>query len=176
MKKRIIVLSVLISTGASVWLFARPRGPESFGTPNGRPALTGLNKAFPADSRNVFEQSDRFILYSIESRPTPNQANTFHGYPIVGQTEIKDEKIKSDLVAHFYDGMAAESIAKGCFSPHHAIRAMKGQKTVDLVICFSCSGVHIYYGEERSRTHVAQEPERFYNAVLATVGVPRSKH
>lgn len=176
MQKNIVVLSALVAIGASIWLFARTRGPESFATPTRRPPIAELNKAFPADSRKVFEQSDRFILYSIKSMRAPNQTNTFHGYPIIGQSEIKDTKIKADLVAHFYDGMAGDIMAAGCFNPHHAIRAMKGQKTVDLVICFSCSGVEIHYGQQEGRTNVAREPERFYDAVLADAGVPRSKY
>jgi hypothetical protein len=108
--------------------------------------------------------------------PDSSRADTFHRYAIVGQTEIKDKKTKSDLVAHFYNGMAGESLSACCFNPHHAIRATKGQKTVDLVICFSCSGVEIYYGQAQGRAQVSQEPERFYNAVLAGAGVARGKY
>jgi hypothetical protein len=180
MKKRMVVLSVLVATGASVWMFTRPRTSASFKTPTLKPSVAELNKAFPADSRKVFEQSDNFILYSIEPRPLSplqKQANTFQGYPIVRKIEITDQKTRADLVAHFYSGMAdqiALGYASGCFNPHHAIRATKGQKTVDLVICFLCSNVRVHYGELNSHTGVTREPESFYDAILREAGVPRS--
>jgi hypothetical protein len=124
----------------------------------------------------VFEQSDRFILYSIDSFRRPDLKTTFHEYPIVGQVEIKDSKLRRDLIAHLYDGMAGFALAAGCFNPHHAIRAIKGNRTVDLVICFSCSGVDIYYGKLKGHTNVAAIPRKFYDSVLTDAGVPLSTH
>ena len=124
----------------------------------------------------MFEQSDRFILYSIDSFRMPDVKTTFHEYPIVGQVEIQDSKIRSKLIAYLYDGMAGFALAAACFNPHHAIRAIKGNKTIDLVICFTCSGVDIYYGKLEGHANVAPEPRRFYDSVLTDAGVPLSTH
>jgi hypothetical protein len=89
-------------------------------------------------------------------------------------TEIKNKKIKNALVAHFYEGIAGEAHPAGCFEPHHAIRAIRGKKIVDIVICFGCSGVLIYYGKLRSETYTTHIPQRFFNAVLDEAGVPNN--
>ena len=135
MQKKIIVLLCLAVAVISTYWFFKPRGPESFATPAQRPSEAELNKAFPADSRQVFENSDSLTLYSIESMPD-GRVNSFHGYPIVGETLITEPKEKSDLIAHFYNGMQGEIMHAACFNPHHAIRAIKGDKTLDLVIFF----------------------------------------
>ncbi len=88
MKKRIATLSVLAGVGAVTFLFVKSQGLK---TPSEK-VEAQLRKAFPGDSRSVFEQSEEFTVYSIHSRPGPNQKGTFHGYPIVGQTEIEDKK------------------------------------------------------------------------------------
>lgn len=175
--KKLIVSCLLLVTVFCAWLIYKPRGislrAEEFVTPTRKPSLQKMKWAFPKDSRNVLENSDRMILYSIESMQSGEKG--FHGYPIVGQTEIKSRKIKSDLVAHFYDGMEDEIFAAGCFQPHHAIRAIKGKKVVDMVICFGCSGVEITYGALEGRTHVSSTPQKFYDAVLTEAGVPLRK-
>src|SRR4028119_936959 len=106
MKKTIIIFAILGTMGASIWLFTRQPSPSSFATPALKPPVAELNKVFPTDSRSVLEQSDQFILYSIKSHMTQDQMSTFHYYPIVGKTEIKDKKLKSDLIAHLYAGIA----------------------------------------------------------------------
>jgi len=172
MKKPLVAFLLIAAIGTSALLY---RKTQTFQTPDRKPSEAELAKAFPGDSRVVFEQSDQFILYSIKPHTAPNRTGTFHDYPIVGQMQIKDKKIKADLIAHFYDGMADENImSAACFNPHHAIRAMRGKKVVDLVICFSCSGVQIYYAEEMGRTNVSETPERFFNHVLTNANIPLS--
>ncbi len=81
--------------------------------------------------------------------------------------------MRADLITRFYDGIEKQEVfAACCFSPHHALRAVRGNKTVDLVICFSCSGVQIHYGKEEGRTHVGKSPQRFFDHVLTSAGVP----
>jgi hypothetical protein len=182
MKKRTIVLSLVAATGTCFWIFTK-LSPSAHKTPTHRPPTAELNQAFPSDSRKVLEQSDRFILYSIEPDPEGAPNKTLEDYAIVGQTEITDKKVRSDLIAHFYAGMADQLAAGGraaCFYPHHAIRAVKGKKTVDLIISFMCLSARVDYGKGKGKLHgyagVSEAPKRFYDAVLENAGVPSSKN
>lgn len=146
-----------------------------FYTPTRRPSGEALNKAFPADSRDVLEHSDQFILYSIEPYLIIDEKGTFHGYHIFGQTQIADQKERAKLIAYLYDGLTDEHIfMAGCFTPHHAIRAIRGKKIVDLVICFSCSGIDIYYGQQQGHTNVGNAPQPYFDSVLTNAAVPLS--
>lgn len=182
MNKRLIVALAIITGSLGALWFARARynSPKShvawnLTLPTRRPSPTDLAAAFPANSDLVFEHSDRLILYSIkpEGGTTPGlKQQLFHGYPIVGQTEIKDKKISAALVAHFYDGLADKQPEAGCFMPRHAIKAIKGQRQVDLVICFGCGGVDIYSGKQSGHMTVNDRPLSFFNAVLNDANVP----
>ena len=170
----VVILTMIVIGG---WFALQPRQSflpvEDFKTPTRKPNFTKLKRVFPKDSKSVWENSDRMILYSLD--PNGFVKKGFHRYAIIGQTEIKSRKVRADLVAHFYDGMEEKIYPAGCFEPHHAIRAIKENKTVDLLICFACSGVEIYYGELYSKTHVAKTPQAFYDAVLTEAGVPLRK-
>ena len=168
MKKRLLFALGLCAVAIFVFLQTRPKPIEP---PTQRPTEAELKQLFPADSRAVFEGADRMILYSIETLPDGG-VNTFHDYPIVGQTEIADVKTRRALVAHIYHGIATHRDAAGCFDPRHAIRASKGDKTVDLVICFSCSGIEVHYGKEIGRGNTSETPQNFYDSVLEKAGVP----
>jgi len=65
-----------------------------------------------------------------------------------------------------------------CFDPRHGIRATAKGKTVDLVICFECNWVYVYYDNDENRQHVAvttREPQAVLDKTLKDAGVPLPK-
>ena len=173
MKKRLFFAFGLCAVAAIVFWRTRPPYIEP---PTQRPTEAELKQLFPADSRAVFENADRMTLYSIDHYPKPNQANTFHYYPIIGKTEIADVKTRRALVAHLYNGIAkSDGVSAACFNPRHAIRASKGGKTVDIVICFGCQNLQVHYQKSLSYAPITRAPQNFYNSVLQEAGVPLAK-
>jgi hypothetical protein len=58
-----------------------------------------------------------------------------------------------------------------CFDPRHAIRASIGAETVDLVICFDCSMIHVYSPDKTLvNTNATAQPA--LDAALKQAGVP----
>ena len=59
-------------------------------------------------------------------------------------------------------------IGAGCFQPRHGIRLVKGDKTVDLAICFECYSTTIYGGEDKKKPYflVTRSPQPTFDAVL----------
>ena len=65
-----------------------------------------------------------------------------------------------------------------CFDPRHGIRATAAGKTVDLVICFECSWVYSYFGDEKGVQGVTTgTPQATFDKILkdAKVTLPKAK-
>lgn len=172
MRKNIIVSLCLAITVISTYWFFKPRVLESFDIPQNKPSDAELSKAFPGDSRNILENSETFTLYSIDPYPGREGPNRFQDYAVIGQTTIQDPEIKRNLIAYLYSGMADANLHAACFNPHHAIRATKGNKIVDMLICFSCSGIEIYYGQAKGQTFTSNAPRAYFDSVLKKYNVP----
>ncbi len=96
------------------------------------PTASQIAAAFPDDTREIFERSDKFILLSLDPLSLPNtnapKRSEFHGWYILGQTQISNPKTQSKLRRAYYDGLVDTSGAAACFSPRHGIRAVKMEK------------------------------------------------
>jgi hypothetical protein len=72
--------------------------------------------------------------------------------------------------------MAESKGGAKCFLPRHGIRVTADGKTIDLVICFECSWIYIYYGD-KDGPHVTTSggPQPAFDKVLKDNGVPLPK-
>jgi hypothetical protein len=135
-----------------------------------------IHAAIPMDEQQLLGQSQRFILYSLHPHPMELDAHelqtkpTFHGYLILGQTQINNPTTKSDLLAALYDGLGKGDFL-GCFNPRHGIRAVRGNKTVDLVVCFQCLQIEIYDERGKRTVTVSSSPKTIFNRVLSEAHV-----
>jgi hypothetical protein len=133
------------------------------------------------ETRAILDKSEKLILISIEPDPVVRDAKTrtkgnFHNYPVLGQTEIKDEKRKGQLLSALY-GAAHEyrGLLPGCFIPRHGIIAVAGTNRVELLICFECQIVHEFVNSNESRCLIHDSPREIFNSTLAEAGVPLAK-
>jgi len=183
MKKLAIGLSVCALLAGGVFLYVAYR---LLFQPLRTPTAQQFQTAFPNDTRAVFENSDRFVLLSLDPElggmPTKlSKQNEFHGFRILGQTTLTDPEIRDEIRRAYYDGIAdTTGWRKACFSPRHGIRATSKNETLDLVICFSCSNVRIYPdaaddGEKEYWSHIGESPRATFDRVLAEHGVPLDK-
>jgi hypothetical protein len=102
---------------------------------------------FPDGSSEILDRADRITLYELDptQRGKVTSGPTFWEYPVVREKELTDPGERAELVRILYRGMAEQKVGARCFVPHHALRAVRGGKTLDLVLCFTCQWVHIHH-------------------------------
>ena len=163
MKKAVGIIIALVSICGTVLLAAH-------GSANRKPTPEQLSKAFPNDSYEVFTKSQQVTLYSLEPEKRIAGKELFHGYSVLGKTEVSNRKLQSELKSSLVKAMAGADGA-ACFTPRHGLRLTSGDKTVDIVICFECGTTVTYYGEAKGEGDVFDTPARLYNRVLRDAGV-----
>lgn len=156
----LVVLAVVLVVAS--W---RSRREPTFKTPSS----AQLKRFFPANTRNVFERSTTWTLFSIEPREREESKDAFHGHKILRQMAVKDAATRARLQKALYGAVANSGDVASCFNPHHGLRATLENQTVDLVVCFSCGTSYFYIGEKRLPTAVAfdsRDSEKVWNRVL----------
>lgn len=133
--------------------------------------------------RSVLEQSDEFTLLSLNPYEMGPNAHIggqkFHNHRILGQTKITNPRLKAQLVDTLFRGMSENSGRGACFKPRQGIRARRGWRTVEVVICFECG--HVYFSDWRGRSNsvgISDSPRALFDATLraARVRVAASTH
>ncbi len=140
------------------------------------PTAAQISAALPGDAREIFEHSEKFVLFSLDplSLPNPNEPkkSEFYRYYILGQTQISDPETLTKIRRAYYDGLVDTSGAAACFSPRHGIRAMKNGETLDLVICFHCHFVEVHLNDKNlGFKKVSAEPQDVFNEILTAANV-----
>jgi hypothetical protein len=107
-------------------------------------------KKFPDQAREVLDKAEQLELLGIDDQPKGKKEDpgkgdkTFHGYPVLRRTVVKDQAARKQLLDALYKGIAEAKGTAKCFEPHHGVRATHQGKTVDLVICFKCDQMIVY--------------------------------
>jgi len=193
--------AAIVCVALGAWLIAfavfnRRQTPHE-DSPYEHPALSKATRA-------ILNNSEKFILLSIDPTPPPMQrdldsalkkdkddlattaetgktnVNRFHDYPILGQTEIKDPKRKSELLSALYGSASRNRNGlPGCFEPRHGIIANRGTNWVELVICFECEQVAEYTDAGNSWSLMTKKESKktrdLFNQTLQEAAVPLAK-
>ncbi len=172
-KLSLLVLCLVVGgLGTFAWLQSKPTPPPL------KPTAAQLTTAFPEDSRSLFRESERFILYRLTGSAFQIEGGddvAFNGYEIVGKTVIRDKATQQKLINAYEEGLADTNFSAACFYPRHGIRVEKGKQQLDLVICFSCSLVQVLFKKHKPYVHIGKQPEATFDAVLAEMGVPETE-
>ena len=159
--RSLVVLALVLVAGV-LWSRREPTFDQ--------PTAAQLQRFFAADTRNVFEKSATWTLFSIEPRPRFETKNSFRGHKILKQIVVSDAKTRARLQTALYGAIAdSDGTVASCFNPHHALRATYKNQTVDLILCFSCGTSYFYVGEKRLSTYVAvgsRNTEKIWDRVL----------
>lgn len=114
------------------------------------PTPAQLQKVFPGNSREIFEQPDKFTLYSLNPYPheeEPGKTKTlplFHNFVVLGQVPVTDARQQQTIRNVLYDGIPIKTAMGLCFEPRHGFRAVKAKHTVDVVVCFACHQMQVF--------------------------------
>lgn len=152
----------------------------------------------PAPVKEIWDAAETWTLYSLapeQKVPAPDAARgkkrttkkttkkrdveaPFHGFVVLGKTSLKkDAEGVGALKDALYAAIEKSGKPARCFIPHHGIRAVSGEKTLDLVICFTCSYLDLYVNGERfgERLVIAKDPFPAYDKALEGAQVPLGK-
>lgn len=94
----------------------------------------------------ILEQATSLDVIALNPNGVVDEAETFHGYGVLGRATIRDVSDIEALAAAFVSGRRQGSddlIA--CFDPRHGIHVPRGEQGLDLVICFECKQGYLYY-------------------------------
>jgi hypothetical protein len=113
------------------------------------PGFDRSKNIISANIFNVLTNSENFTLYSIEGSDIGEnkewKGEVFHGFPVLGKTEIKNTANRLELVSSLGKSVKdSRGIVASCFMPRHGIRSIQGTNLVDVVICFKCLSIEIY--------------------------------
>lgn len=93
----------------------------------------------------LLRSASEMTLFAIEPHGAP-PGEALHGYAIRKAVTIPRgdmQRVATAVALGLGYGPSAN-----CFEPHHALRVTSGGQTVDLVMCFTCSAVEVYRGEQ----------------------------
>jgi hypothetical protein len=134
-------------------------------------------KLAQASLRSIAE-ADKVVLYSIDFRPDRHPAETerFHNYPVLGRIGLTEAGVRRTVLAALKDGIARCRLEIGydCFWPRHGIRAERGGKATDYVICFECAQIYVYddKGARVDYMLTTNEPQQTLDRLLTAAGMP----
>lgn len=165
MKVKIAILFLLIGVsvvGWGIYAFQRLTTPEM--------TMAEIKRAFPADSYQIFLNGSKLTLYALE--PQNGAEENFHGYRILGKTEIDPVQHQKELKGAFIREMAGAKSA-ACFNPRYGLRVVgnKGE-TVDVAISFECGKFVVYSdGASGEGSVKAENLESPFDQILGNAGI-----
>jgi hypothetical protein len=114
-------------------------------------AGSGLESVLTQEGREVLEHADSFEVLSLECEraPAPGEdaiasgSARFGRYPVTKRVVIADAETRRAIVDAALRSTRGADMMAGCFEPHHAVIARKGNQQVVLVICFQCLQIEV---------------------------------
>ena len=78
----------------------------------------------------------------------------FRSYEIAQSKKIESANAANELNTILADrDVVSLGYGADCFDPHHAVRFGTGSDQIDIIICFECSNVQVYFGEPTHKFH-----------------------
>ena len=139
----------------------------------------------PKTTISALESAERYELLSLNpdratdpdhaaSQPTSHPADDFHGWRVLGRTTVADAPTRKRLNDALRAGAReSDGTAERCFNPRHGVRVVRGDRIVDLVICFECLQVRVIENDQQSEGFlVSESPQAVFDDVLRSAGIP----
>jgi hypothetical protein len=145
-------------------------------------SLADEKPKLPADIVALMKAPDEVILYSLTPLQNKRKGleawgnkDRFHDDGVVGKVTLKDAKERELIVETILAAINPDPDGGAlCFIPHHGVRFKKGDKTLDMSICFTCSWLYVYDGDQKKATVVIQDRYQFgrvFDVILTRHGV-----
>lgn len=123
----------------------------------------------------ALENADSYELISLDPdrRTAKEPGEKFHGWRVLGSTKIADPEVRKQVTEALRKAASEpDGTVVGCFDPRHGIRVVRGNKTMELVICFECITAHVH-AENAKPTgfRVTNAAQPVFDEVLKKAGV-----
>lgn len=146
------------------------------GCTSGRPPMEPSGDKIPADAVAALNEAPGWELFSLNPciEEDPEDASRFHGWKILGSTQITNTTTRQNLMQSLEESVAANpGIVAACFSPRHGLRVKYKDQQHDFVICFECYHA-IWYTDDQRREgfNPTDAPADAFNRVLKAAEVP----
>ena len=116
----------------------------------------GIDMAVPSSYQsmlNDFDKATFFTLTSGTDKEMGLKPDDFDSLPefkhadvrIVDKVELTESEARL-LIEKFIWALenGEANVGTACFFPHHAIRLEKGERKLDILVCFMCHNYHVY--------------------------------
>jgi hypothetical protein len=144
------------------------------------PGFDRSQNVFDAETLATLPNPERFTLLALEPAGADPQrvhpTNIFHQYEILGRSQVEDRQVQAQLFQSLQKSlMKSRGEAHMCFSPRHGIKAEKGTNYVDLVICFQCYQMAVYFSPGKERWFlITDSPKNLFDSALREYKLPIS--
>ena len=136
-------------------------------------AVSGCRQNFPERAATLLRNADTLLVLSLEPVGGPSDPKGFHGWPVLGEVSVPEKDREAFVEAVIAGAASNDSKRALCFDPRHGIRAVSKAGTVDLVICFECSQVQVFYSGGRNDYFIPNgNLHEALSAKLGKAGIP----
>jgi hypothetical protein len=167
---------ILIVVGVAIGCSAR--------TENDSP-VTSVPKELrdlPKETKELLDtlgNADSFVLLALDGDIPFGQRgiereNAFHGWPILGQTEVNESADRKILLDALAQGVRenVNDMAAACFNPRHGIMTVVDGQRLDLIICFECLQAQVHSDlKQFEGFRPTDSPQKAFDEVLRKSGV-----
>ena len=102
-----------------------------------------------------------------------NGIDVLRGYPIRGRAVVSGKKEIAEIVRSLIAGIReSDGTVASCFMPHHGLTIERGEKKIDLVICFTCLEGLAFGAYASNQYLVTDTPLTVFNAALERHKLP----
>lgn len=120
--------------------------------------------ALPEDLRAIVEGAEATTLLTLDPRRLPAKPDDepherFRRYPVLATAVISEAAEHRRLVEALYEGLKGEGAGPaGCFIPRHGLRFERDGRSVEFLICFQCTRVHVYRPDAEHKVDMLMGP------------------
>jgi hypothetical protein len=111
---------------------------------------------FPARAADLLRSAETIEVLALMPVAGDGDTELFHGYPVVRTVTVADADRRS-FAENVIAAIAPTVIVKPCFEPHHGIRAVSKNGSVDLVICLMCKQTRLHYSDDEVDDYVPND-------------------
>jgi hypothetical protein len=131
------------------------------------------------------DEPDQLVLFSLDGMNARNRTELaeaqargeeyLYNWPVLGKVQVTDRGKVREILSAIRRAIRNPDKPANCFFPRHAVRAVKGGETVDVVICFQCRTYAVSRGPGSplgSTPAISSDPEPLFDKILTDAGVP----
>lgn len=144
-------------------------------------------RTFPPSVWEVMQNADRYVAMSIDPQGEAAQSPTsratepvdapsvVQSHAVFGSVVVSDRATREKLNESIRKGVETwdGAVSFCAFQPHHAVRIVRGDRVVDIMICFQCGDLYIHDSDAQNadRRFIAREVPDVFDEVFKAANI-----